>query len=94
MNILSIDDLVMASKGNPGAAVAMAEMVKAGHELTVATIMMLGIEGTDIYVLWSDICGKDCTKLKNLVDRCPGPLLVDAASRQDYSGRQIVAKYL
>lgn len=94
MHTLTTQALVAASKGNPGAATAMAEMIKSGYEISVITLIGLGIKGTDIYVLWSDICGRDCHKLKKLIDAAPDDILIDAASRQDYSGRQLVAEYM
>lgn len=56
MHTLTTQDLVAASKGNLGAATAMVEMIKSGYEISVITLICLGIKGTDIYVLWSYIC--------------------------------------
>ena len=82
------------SKGNPGALAFLMELVK--PEMPIRTIARLensGIVGADLYVLWSDICEKDMAKVIKLVDGCPLPLLKDACSRQDYSGREMVAQY-
>lgn len=89
-----INTIVRAAKGNPGAADAMATLAEYGYTKTLRTILDYGIQGTDIYVLFSDLCGRDPFKVQNLVDRCPKDILIDACSRQDYSGRQLVAKYI
>ena len=54
-----------------------------------------GIYGTDIYVLWSDICNKDSAKMLAVLRAVQlgmfsGETLQDACSRQDYSGREMV----
>lgn len=56
--------------------------------------MEYGIVGTDLYVLFSDLCGKDPGKTVRLIRDCPKGILIDAASRQDYSGRELVKEYL
>lgn len=61
----------------------------------ISTLDSLGIYGTDIYVLYNDICNSDIDKTVmviravqlNLFD---GNILKDAAHRQDYSGRDLV----
>ena len=55
---------------------------------------LLSIRGTDLYVLWSDLCNKDVNKVHQLVTNCPKEILEDACSRQDYSGRELVKEYL
>jgi hypothetical protein len=54
-----------------------------------------GIYGTDIYVLFSDICGKDVVKTCAVLRAVQLGLfeeskLQDACGRQDYSGREII----
>lgn len=53
------------------------------------------IYGTDIYIFWSDICGKDTFKTIIVVEACKvglfdARILADACHRQDYSGRDMV----
>jgi len=55
----------------------------------------LGIYGTDIYVLWSDICGKNVAKMVTVLrgyqlGYISGTVVVDASHRQDYSGRGMI----
>lgn len=52
------------------------------------------IRGTNLWVLYSDLCEKDMNKVELLCQNCPSDILEDACSRQDYSGRKLVAEYL
>lgn len=52
------------------------------------------IRGTNLYVLYSDLCNKDMRTVLRLCTVCPTDVLEDACSRQDYSGRELVRKYL
>lgn len=92
-NIMNIDLIVKMSKGNPGAAIALSELMQIRPD-TVEKINNYGIHGTDVYVLYSDLCGRNPFKAADLVDNCPEEILIDACSRQDYSGRELVAPYV
>ena len=82
--------LVELTDGNPGTM----------HFLTSLTwellnkVMDTNIKGADLYVLWSDLSNKDSVVVEKLIDNCPLDVLQDACSRQDYSGRKLVAEYL
>lgn len=91
-----MDSKIIASlaKGNPGAAVFLSELVSSGASYTFAKIKDSGITGTDLYVLYSDLCNKDLCNVIKLVGACPMDILKDACSRQDYSGRILVSNYL
>ncbi len=82
------------AKGNPG---AMQFLMRCAEENVpyriLARLQLAGIVGTDMYVLWSDICEKEMEKVIHLVDNCPLQLLAEACSRQDYSGKELVAQY-
>ncbi len=64
-----VDVAVKMSEGNPGAAIAIAEMITKGDEIdpqsfagglgAVLSLDTLGIYGTDIYILFNDKCGRD-----------------------------------
>lgn len=92
------------SDGNPGAMNVLMNMMQdhgidpdnaLGGIGPILTLDTLGIYGSDIYVLNSDICGKDLPKMLavlratqlGMFDR---NILKDACSRQDYSGRDMV----
>lgn len=102
----SIKDVVVKmSNGNPGAMSALMEMLSKGktidpdeHMQGLSPILMLdtlGIYGTDIYVLHSDICGRNLAKTLAVIRSTQlgyfnGSTLANACSRQDYSGRDLV----
>lgn len=52
------------------------------------------IRGTNLYILFSDLCEMDLNKIITLLNDCPGNILEDACNRQDRSGKKIVDKYL
>lgn len=82
--------MVQLAQGNFGALAFL-------QQCTIETtnkLAQLGIRGTDLYVLHNDLCGKDMDKVEKLLRVCPKNILVDACSRQDYSGRKLVAEYL
>jgi len=61
----------------------------------IVSLDSFGIYGTAIYVLWSDICGKDMPKMLAVLRSVQlgfftREVLRDACSRQDYSGREMV----
>lgn len=101
----TMDVVVKMSNGNPGAMNAIMEILSKGKLVDpddsmqgLGSILMLdtwGIYGTDIYVLYSDICGKDLSKMLAVIRATQlgffnGNILIDACSRQDYSGRDLV----
>lgn len=105
MSRLNINDsvtdiFVKMGEGNPGAMTAMMQLI--GYTKTsfggFGSILHLDsfeIYGTDIYVLWSDICERDIVKMQAVLRACklglfPSNTLKDACSRQDYSGRSMV----
>lgn len=103
------DDLMSAvlklSDGNPGALSALMEMAQNSPEVDpdsfggvfspLRSLDMHNIYGTDVYVLWYDICGK-CNVTALAVLRAtqlgflPSAVLKDACSRQDRSGRSMI----
>jgi hypothetical protein len=94
-----MEQIMKLSEGNPGAMTCVMGMLTGDIENAVAGITILpkveelGIKGTDLYVLWSDLCGKDYQRMAELCKNCPNDILKDACSRQDYSGRELVKDY-
>ena len=100
-----IDIMSKLSEGNPGALVAMIEMYEKNPNIDpqditkglgpLLSLDSLGIYGTDIYILHSDICEKNvvhtlaCLRAVQL-GIFSGEVLKDACSRQDYSGKNLV----
>jgi len=92
-------------EGNMGAMEPLVRMLQEGRKIDpddglsgLSSILMLdtiGIYGTDIYVLYSDICNKDLAKTIAVIRSVQlgffsSGLLKKACSYQDYSGRNIV----
>lgn len=97
--------LIKLAEGNPGALTAMIEMCKAkptvDPDSATGVLGILhslddyGIYGTDIYVLFSDICGRNAAKTIAVLRAVQlglftREILADACHRQDYSGRDMV----
>lgn len=89
-------ELIKLSDGNPGAATCLVEILKNSTigSTILQTIIRLDIKGTDIYVMWSDLCNKDLETMFKLCTKCPPDILKEACSKQDYSGRDLVKDYL
>ena len=96
-----MSQIIEWSKGNPGAlsflmdvygnmrtSIAQASIINAKLERCTS------LRGTNLWVLYSDLCDKDMDKVTNLCKFCPDDILEDACSRQDYSGRKLVEKFL
>lgn len=86
------------SQGNPGAMTFLMELIKPenaifGLQITLKLEEAKSIRGTNLYVLWSDLCNKDLVKVSLLCENCPIDILEDACNRQDYSGRKLVESY-
>ena len=97
--------MMKLADGNPGAATAMTGLMSQGEKIDpdgfmggVGNLLSLdshGIYGTDIYVLWSDICNKNNAHMIAILRAVQlgyfkESVLQDACSRQDYSGRELV----
>jgi hypothetical protein len=88
------------AKGNPGAASFLmrleAEVLDNDRKAIVIAnkIESCNIEGTDLWVLFSDLGSKNMTKVFSICERVPNDTLKDACARQDYSGRKIIEKYI
>ncbi len=93
------------SNCNPGAVTAMIEMLNNSDQIDpddamggMGKLLLLDtfeIYGTDIYVLYNDICDRDIAKTIAIIRSAQLGLLVpavlrDACSRQDYSGRKMI----
>jgi hypothetical protein len=97
--------MVKMSEGNPGALSAICECLKYSKQIdpddlmegfsTILQLDSMGIYGTSIYVLYSDICEKDIVKFITLSRAVQLGLfnretVIEAASRQDYSGKNLI----
>ena len=90
--------LLSLSNGNPGALSFLIELMDDNNlEIAIPIITKLElcttIRGTNLYILYSDLCNKDLMRVYTLCLNCPCDILEDACSRQDYSGRELVKNY-
>lgn len=86
--------IIMMADGNPGAAVVLIQLYKAGDEETFEKLLEYNIIGSDIWVLYKDLCDQNLPIMGKLVKSCPKEILIDACSKQDRSGREMINKFL
>lgn len=91
--MITKEQIIKHAAGNTGAAMAMT-LLMGSHPTVVQKIMDYGMEGSAIYVLWSDLCQNNPYMVARVVDTCPKELLLDACSREDYSGKGLLKPYL
>lgn len=97
---MSLLDYYMGlAEGNPGAAMFIGKMMNEADGFSFLKFTKFcekypDCRGTDLYVMYSDICGKDLDKVEKLLKDCPWDILYDACKRQDRSGRKLVEIYL
>lgn len=96
-----MNQIIEWAAGNPGALnFLMTVFMSKNTSMIHASIINNALEkytslrGTNIYILYSDLCGKDMDKVIYLINNCPQEILEEACNRQDYSGREMVAKYM
>jgi hypothetical protein len=85
--------------GNPGAMMFLIELFKPENmqytiPIAIKLEQIVTLRGTNLYVLYSDLCNKNMSKVMKLCKDCPNAILEDACSRQDYSGKELIAEYL
>ena len=102
----TFDVIAKMSNGNPGAVNVLCQMLSPDAEeidtdavmggmMKILALDSLGIYGTDIYVLYNDICRGDLISMfavlrAHQLGFLNSNTLKDACSRQDYSGREII----
>lgn len=91
--------LLELAEGNPGAITALVEIAITLEDVEIAMVMSKieecsTLRGTNLYVMWSDLCDRDVHKVKTLCENCPSEILEDASRRQDYSGVSLIKDYI
>ena len=88
--------LVKMADGNPGAIVMLLQLLEQGSRGDIAVYLLnaYGIKGSDLWVLYKDLCGENIEKVINLVEVCPESRLVEACGKQDRSGKALIEEYL
>lgn len=95
IDVTLVSKIARMSQGNPGAATVLMQAAKTQYsEDVIARLDSASIHGSAIWILYKDICDEDIDKLVNLIDKCPTPLLVEACSVEDGSGKTLVEQYL
>ncbi len=96
-----MNKIIEWAAGNPGALnFLMTVFMNPNMSIAQACIINNALEnyttlrGTNINVLYSDICGRNMDKVVYLINKCPQDILENACSRQDYSGCELVAEYM
>lgn len=97
--------VIKMCEGNPGAITALMEILKCAKQVDpddfmgglgkILALDTLEIYGTNIYVLWNDICDRNTSKMiavlrANQLGFISDQILKDACHRQDRSGRKII----
>jgi hypothetical protein len=97
--------IIKMSEGNPGAMSTLMEIISKNPEIDPDDLMQgfgpilhldsIGIYGTDIYILYNDICERDITETLAVLRSVQlgifkGNILKDACHRQDRSGKSMV----
>lgn len=110
MSKITLADNVMSAvikmcEGNPGATTALMEIIKCSKQVDpddfmgglgkILALDTLEIYGTNIYVLWNDICDRNTSKMiavlrANQLGFISDQILKDACHRQDRSGRKTI----
>jgi len=93
------------SGGNPGAVTCLIALMSNTQDLDTGAsiyerdfiikyIEKNNIIGTDLNALYSDISGKNLGVMHHIVKNAPVNDVINAASKQDYSGRETLKKYI
>lgn len=92
--------LIEWAGGNAGALNFLLRVFVTGNDLNLMFILKEKLEkcttirGTNLYVLYNDLCDSDMGNVLKLCEKCPDDILEDACNRQDYSGRELIKSYL
>lgn len=110
MSKITLADNVMSAvikmcEGNLGVMTALMEIIKCSKQVDpddfmgglgkILALDTLEIYGTNIYVLWNDICDRNTSKMiavlrANQLGFISDQILKDACHRQDRSGRKTI----
>lgn len=88
-------EVMELSMGNPGAMNCVLALLdhNKGSEI-IEKVKEYEIKGTDLYIFCSDICNNDYNLMHHICNTAPKDLLIKASSKQDYSGRESLKKYI
>lgn len=93
-------NLLHLSNDNPNAACFLKlikQLLDRGNKragFIAKKILDCNLSGTALVVLYHDLCNGNIAKTVKLCQNCPNDILIDACSRQDYSGVDLIKPYL
>lgn len=93
-------EIIEMAQGNPGALNILIGLYNYnGNSLIPKAVLNeikedSNLRGTNIYVLFNDLCDGKIENVFELIQNCPRPILTDAYTKQDYSGKKLIEKYL
>ena len=93
LNMTLTDIIVALAEGNPGATTACVEMVKHQPVIDPQAFPMaslfgadsLGLYGSELYMLWNDVCGRDVGKVVGVLRAWQLGILTDTQIRDAVS---------
>ena len=95
------DTIIEYSAGNGGALNYLMKTFAAPEADLVNALLIsnklkncTSIRGTNIYVLYSDLCDGDIDRVAKVCDNVPDDILEEACNRQDYSGRELIQEFV
>jgi len=102
MSTQSFNDTIMEYGGGNMGAINCLMKTFADPDADVVNALLISsklkacksIRGTNLYVLYNDLCDGDIDKVARLCENVPDDILEDACNRQDYSGRELIKEFV
>ena len=95
--MVDINKVLNQANGNPGAMMFLMDLENSKtneSKLIKKWVEHSELKGTDLYVLYNDLCNKNIQVTHDTILAVPDGVLIDACKRQDYSGRETIKPYL
>ena len=61
--------------------------------ITEKLLVLPSVRGRNLNKLWA-IANKNFEKMRKICENCPDQLIIEACSREDYTGREMINQYL
>lgn len=95
--MFEINELVNFAQGNIGAASFLNKLSQYDEMKSILILMTIKnneeLRGAKLWVLYKDLGNTELDRVYELCAHTPHNILVEACSREDYSGRVLVAPY-
>lgn len=92
-----IKEITRLAQGNPGAATFLMKAAQADivfFWILTVELDRMGLKGGHLWILFNDLCDQDLEKVGKLIATAPRQLVIEAATREDRRGKQMVQEYL